>query len=215
MCQPPGWTSERWTGCSAWSWRPPWPCGGSGRAQAPAERLVVLAVGPHVGRQRRVPARLGRPARVRERAPQAEVCVVVNRVSLDDGGEFLGGLLEAARAEVGPPQRLADRALVGLERARPLERDRSGHEVAGLEQLAAFAKQLVCAVSAHRSPSTVVVAVRSASTASRIAAATVSFGPSGTWRSPSALTIVTSLSATSKPISAREMSLTTIASRPL
>ena len=53
------------------------------------------------------------------------------------------------------------------------------------------------------------------STTSRMARATSAFVARGTWRSPAAVTIVTSLSAASKPMSAREMSLTTIASRPL
>src|SRR5215218_7026424 len=139
-------------------------------------------------------------------------------MALDDRGELLRSLLEARRAEVGPAEGLADRALVGLERPGALERDRGGHEVARLEQLAALAKQLVCPLRAHRSPSTVLRAPASfliVSSSSRIAAATASFVASGTWRSAAAVTIVISLSAASKPISEREMSLTTTASRPL
>src|SRR5213079_2953579 len=56
---------------------------------------------------------------------------------------------------------------------------------------------------------------RRATTSSRTAAATSPFEDSGTWRSPDAVTIVTSLVDTSKPASWRETSLRTTASSPL
>src|SRR6187551_1452718 len=60
-------------------------------------------------------------AELLERAPEAEVRVVVGRVVIDDGSELFCGAAIAAAAKVGAPERLADRALVRLEPLRLLE----------------------------------------------------------------------------------------------
>ena len=57
--------------------------------------------------------------------------------------------------------------------------------------------------------------VRRSVTVSSTARATAAFDVRGTWRSPDAVTMVTSFSTPSKPMSFRPMSLTTTASRPL
>ena len=67
-----------------------------GRGLQPVgERLVVLAVRAHVGGERRVAAGLPAATGLLERAPQAEVRVVVHGVALDHRGELLRGLVEA------------------------------------------------------------------------------------------------------------------------
>src|SRR5215207_3731173 len=188
------------------------------RLQPVRQRLVVLAVRAHVGGERRVAASLPPAAGLLERAAQAEVRVVVHGVALHHGRELLRGLVEAARAEVCAAQRLADRALVGLQGARALQWHRGGHEVALLEQLASLLEQFVGVLGAHCPGSTVVgpaAGVLKRSTSSRIAAATSVFGRRPTCRSPSASTIVTSLSVLSNPMSEREMSFTTTAYRAL
>src|SRR5262249_59618353 len=96
------------------------------------------------------------------------------------------------QAEVGDPERLADRGLVGLEPLRLLERHRRlrGHALAQppLPLLEAVVRL------AHSS--------RSAS--SRIAAAITCFGAFGTRRSPSRVRSTTSFSVASKPMSERD-----------
>src|SRR5439155_1565147 len=196
-----------------------------GRAQAVAVYAVVRSVRAHVCGEREVPARLGAVARLLQRAAEAEVREVVHRGALHDGGELVARLRVAARAEVRAAQRLADRRLVGLEPARAFERDRGRREVAGLEQVGAAAEQVVDVLAAllragpviaHAGPAppACTCSARSRSIASRIAAATSSFDARGTCCSPPAVMIVTSFSGTSKPISARETSFTTTASRP-
>ena len=108
--------ARRSTACSAWSSR-----GGRARVrgaagqapQAVAEGPVVRAVGPHVGGQRRVAARLGAAAGLLERAAQAEVGVVVDRVALDHRGELL-----ARPARSGPSGSRRGRAPRGSSSCR-------------------------------------------------------------------------------------------------
>src|SRR5918996_3427389 len=83
--------------------------------QALSVDAVVGALRPQVGSDRQVAAGAIRAAGLGQRPSEAEVGVVVDRVALDDGLELLRGLLVPAAAEVGPPQRLADRALLGVE----------------------------------------------------------------------------------------------------
>src|SRR5215211_7286939 len=135
----------------------------SGGLEPLAECLVVLAVRAHAGRQRRVPTGLRSAAGLLERAPQAKVGVVVHRVALQHRCELDGGLLEACRAEVRPAERFTNRALLGLQRACALERYRSGHEVAALQQLAALLDDVV-SVLAPRSSFLLLVAARWAGT---------------------------------------------------
>src|SRR5918997_1282184 len=138
--------------------------------------------------------------------------VVVDGIALDHRGELLGRLLEARRTKVGAPQGLTDGALVGLQLPGPLERHGRGHEIALLQQVAALPEQFVCALGAHCLPPKLPGATEvtlSASTASRIAPATARLEFSGTRVSPALVTMVTSLSDASKPMSKREMSLTT------
>src|SRR5437868_4134342 len=78
-----------------------------------------------------------------ERSAQAEVGEVVDRVAVHDGLELVGGCLVAAGTEVRAAERLADRALLRLELARLLERDRRGGEITVLEKLAAALEQVV------------------------------------------------------------------------
>src|SRR5947209_19081455 len=93
-------------------------------------------------------ASLLRPPRLLKSAAQAEVSEVVDRRALDDGAELLARLDVPPRVEIRAPERLADRGLVGLERARPLERDRRRGEVARLEQPAAALEQVVGVLAA-------------------------------------------------------------------
>src|SRR4051794_6675544 len=74
-----------------------------------------------------------------ESAAEAEVGEVVDRVGFDDGLELDRGRGEAAGAEVGAPQRLADRGLLGGA-AGGLGKGRGGgREGAVLQQPAAGA----------------------------------------------------------------------------
>src|SRR5687767_3749751 len=82
------------------------------RGEALAVDPVVAAIGAQVRGDREVAPRALGPAREVERAAEAEVGEVVDRVALDDGLELLRGLAEVAAAEVRAPQRLADRRLV-------------------------------------------------------------------------------------------------------
>ena len=162
---------------------------------------------------------------------------VVDRVALDDGLELTRRLGVAPAAEVGAAERLPNRALLGRQPSGLRERHRGRGEVPRLEQGHAPLVEASRGNRPSRRPSTkcragrrepgdsdasalvyrvpLAACSRSASTRSRMAAATSSLGASGTRRSPSRSTITTSLSAESKPISARETSLKTIASSPL
>src|SRR5204863_2661294 len=119
-----------------------------GRAQAVQVLAVVLAVRSQAGGELQVAARLDPVAGQLERAAEAEVGVVVDRRALDHRGELVARLGVAPRVEVGAAERLADRGLVRLERARLLERDRRGREVAALQQIAAAAEQVVHVLAA-------------------------------------------------------------------
>src|SRR4051794_17482840 len=199
----------------------------SGSAQAVAQLAVVGPVRAHPHGQRGVAARLAAAAGVLERAAQAEERVVVDRLALHHRLELLSRFLESAASEVRATQRFADRGLVRLEVAGPLERDRRGGKVARLEQGGAARVQLVHVLAAllgcleavrHLFSSTVPGApssIRSASTSSRIAPATALLGARSTRRSSFAVRIVTSLWSASNPMSAREMSFTTRASSAL
>src|SRR4051794_28680178 len=194
----------------------------SGRADAVQIRAVVGPVGAEPGGQPEVAARRRPVAGLVERAPEAEVRVVVDGRALDDRGELVAGTLVAAASKVRATQRLADRRLVGLVLAGLLQRDRGGGVVAVLEQLAAAAVQVVHVLRALLGCPRVVAhqlsisaVARTRSTTSRIAPATCAFGPNAADSSPSAVTMVTSLASASKPMSRREMSLTTTASMPL
>ena len=69
--------------------------------------------------------------------------VVVHRVELDGAGELLARGREAAGPEVGAGERLAHRALVGLEVAGALERDDRGVGVLGRQQAGALLVRVV------------------------------------------------------------------------
>src|SRR3954453_11917432 len=81
---------------------------------------------------------LGLP-HLRQRPAEAEVGVVVDLVALDHCPELDRGSGEAARAEVGPAQRLAHRGLLRRPPRRLLQRVRRLLEVLLLEQLDATA----------------------------------------------------------------------------
>jgi hypothetical protein len=68
---------------------------------------------------------------------------VVHGIALHDGGELLARLRVAAAVEVRATERLADRALVGLELARLLERNLGSVEVLRLEQCGAALEEVV------------------------------------------------------------------------
>ena len=76
--------------------------------------------------------------------PEPEVRVVVHRVDLDRSPELGLGRLEPAATEIGARQRLTHGALLGLERARLLQRDHGRVGVVTLEQPRALLK---CGVS--------------------------------------------------------------------
>src|SRR5437588_5391299 len=196
------------------------------RAQAVAVEPVVGAVRAQAHRESQVAPRLRPPPGLLQSPPQAEMREVVHRRALDHGGELLPGLGVAAGAEVGAAERLADRGLVGLEATGALERDRGGGEVACLEQLAAALEQVVHVLAtllggavrlAHaRCPWPARArSARRRSSVSRIRPATSALDARGTDSLPATVTIVTSFSSLSKPMSEREMSLTTTASRRL
>jgi len=93
------------------------------RPRAVAVDAVIPPVGTEAGGERERLARLRRTAGLHQRAAEAEERVVVRRRALDDGLELDGRLLEAARAEVGPAERLADGGLLRLVGAGLLGRD--------------------------------------------------------------------------------------------
>src|SRR4051812_41316273 len=108
--------------------------------------------------------------------------VVVHRGLVHDGLELVRCCLVTGGPEVRAPERLADRALLGLQLAGLLERDRGGGEIAVLQQVAAAHVEVVDAIAVgfvarHARAS---VRARSSSTASTIAPATADFGPRGT-----------------------------------
>ena len=140
--------------------------------------------------------------------------VVVDGVRLEDRLELRRRLVEAARAEVGAAQRLADGRLLRRHPGRLRERHRRLREVARLEQRHAALVERVEIVRLGFRHASECRPERKASTRSRIASATSAFDASGTACSAAASTIVTSFSVESKPISSRETSLKTIASRP-
>src|SRR4051794_12771938 len=92
-----------------------------GAAEAVSVQLVVGALGAQRRGQRQVLARLACAACLLQRAAQAELGEVVDRVALDDRLELARRRLVAAGAEVRAAQGLADRALLGLHRARLLQ----------------------------------------------------------------------------------------------
>src|SRR3954470_5118335 len=107
----------------------------SGRLPRPvAIDPVLAALGVHVGRQRERLARLRVAPQHHQRALEAEQRVVVGRGAVDDRLELGPRLLEAARPEVRPPKRLADRGLVGLEITGLRQRHRRLVEVPVLQQ---------------------------------------------------------------------------------
>jgi len=71
-----------------------------------------------------VPVRLVLTALLLQAAPEGVVGVVVDRGELEHLAELGLRLLVAVDAEVGDPERLADRGLVGLAALRLLEGDR-------------------------------------------------------------------------------------------
>src|SRR5690349_21434291 len=75
---------------------------------------VVVPLGVHGRREGERLARFSGAAELQQRAAEAEQRVVVGGRALDDRFELGAGLVELARAEIGPPQRLANRGLVGL-----------------------------------------------------------------------------------------------------
>ena len=152
--------------------------------------------------------------------------VVVDRLALDDRLELRRRLGELAVAEVGAPERLAHRALLGRppgglgERhgrprrsCRPRAARRRGDTACRGRRLARRVGTAQCRTalssgarsSLARSPRPGRGSRRRPPPSTRAARAC----------SPAGSTIVTSLRSESKPISARETSLKTIASRPL
>src|SRR3954453_1076987 len=75
---------------------------------------VVVPFRVHRRGQRERLARLGGPPQLQQRAPPAEERVVVRRRPLPPRLELGARLLEVAGAEIGAPERLANRRLVGL-----------------------------------------------------------------------------------------------------
>src|SRR3954449_7166609 len=116
--------------------------GGRGPGPVPVDP-VIAAVRPQRCRLGERPARLPGAPELHQRAAQAEQRVVVGRRPLDDRLELLTRALELVRAEVGTPERLADRRLVGLEVAGLGERDRRLVEMPVLEQLRPLLEELV------------------------------------------------------------------------
>lgn len=84
-----------------------------------------------------------------ETQAETEVRVVVHRIDLQRASELLARLVEPTAPVVRPPERFADRALVRLQRTRPLEHDRGRVRVLALEKPQALGVRVVC-VLAHR-----------------------------------------------------------------
>ena len=87
--------------------------------------------------------RLARTAQALEAPAQRVVPVVRRRVDLEQRLERLPRALVLAGGEVGPPQRLEDRALAGLQARGPLQHDRGLGVVAAAHQGRATLEQLV------------------------------------------------------------------------
>ena len=148
---------------------------------------------------------------------------VVDRVALHHGLELPRGLRVAPAVEVGAPERLANRALLGRHAGGLRERHRGLREVAGLEQGHALSIQRVESVARFGHGSKCTGGLRSrvlGSASDRVHAVEDRVGHLllGGQAEPAARpprsTITTSFSSESKPISARETSLKTIASSP-
>ena len=196
---------------------------------------VVAALGAQVGGEREVAARASRWPVRRQRAAEAEVRVVVDRVALDHGLELARRLGVAAAAEVGAAERLADRGLLRRQPRRLRERHRGLREVArpraatcrggrarressDASAIDASVGPVQCGAHRRLGPvsAALVACSRSASTRSRIASATSSLDASGTSTLAVALDdrdLVARRSRSRSP--ARETSLKTIASSPL
>src|SRR5262245_47082705 len=104
---------------------------------------VVAALRPQIGRDRQVAARPVTLASQGERAAEAELREVVDRVALDDGLELSRRLRVAAAVEVGTPERLSDRALLRGHPGRLGQRNGSGRVIVRLEQGDAAAVEVV------------------------------------------------------------------------
>ena len=176
--------------------------------EAVAEHAVVRAVGPHRGGQRGVAAAASRRPVFASALPRQKWAKSLTGARSTTASNS-SRALEAAAAEVGAAERLADRGLVGLEPAGALERDGRRGEVAALEQLAAARVQVVDVVGA--SPGLV---DRAPPLGRRSRSGPHAFPLRPGWQPPRGLgapsarrvaaprvTIVTSLSSVSKPMS--------------
>src|SRR5213078_1338302 len=158
------------------------------------------------GCQGQVLAGLLFPPALLQRAAEAEVGEVVDRMAVDDCLELLRGVAGTPAAELVASERLADRALLRLHGRGLLKRDRCGREIAVLEQVAAAPVEVVDLVRALlRGHSRAPALVRTSCTASTMAAATAVLGPRGTAVAPDEVTIVTSFWSDSNPIAVSEM----------
>ena len=125
-----------------------------------------------------------------------------------------------------------ERLVLHLHRAADVPGDARGHRGRGVELVAPEALEVLVerlyqdrpvagvdgvegGAGAAGAAGSAAACDRSRSTSSRIVAATCAFEPRAIGRSPSRPTSVTSLSVVSKPMSVREMSLTTTKSSPL
>ena len=104
-----------------------------------AERVAVLVtLRSHRDRKLEVTARAEPVALAQARQAKTEVGVIVDRIELERALELAAGRDETPAPEVRTSQGLADRALLRLERTRPLEGDdcrvraRAGEEAAAL-----------------------------------------------------------------------------------
>src|ERR1700690_4390478 len=112
----------------------------SGPRRVPAGAIagapVVVALGAQRAGQRERLTGLAMAPEQLHRAPEAEQRVVVGGGPCGDSLELGGGVRVALRVKQRPSERLADRVLVGLEFARPAQRDDRGLVIAVVEQLA-------------------------------------------------------------------------------
>ena len=189
--------------------------------QPVAVQPVVRAVRPHPAGQRHVAAAARLVAELLERAAQAEVRVVVGRVALHDGRELARRVAVAAAAEVGAAERLADRASCPARGASPSRAGRwpapsgcprSGRGRAGRGRMPRDSLT-VAVFSGSRCGSR--PAAQLLDEVEHPASRPPPCELRGTCSSPAAPMITTSFWSESKPMSGREMSFTTIASRPL
>src|SRR5215213_6223036 len=105
-----------------------------GGREALAVDPVIAPLGAQVGRDREVATGAVTVAAQRERAAEAEMGEVVDRVALDDSLELGNGLLEPSTPEERPAQGLANRALLRGEACCLSQRHRRLLVVARLEQ---------------------------------------------------------------------------------